>query len=85
MLAEKFTKTAEANGVAVVFVSSDRDQAAFDEYYGEMPWLALLFSEREGKARREVWCARHPVHTSSCSMTKEISSPRRVALRLTIT
>jgi len=51
VLAEKFTKTAEANGIAVVFVSSDRDQAAFDEYYGEMPWLALPFSERDLKAK----------------------------------
>ncbi|CAM4834407.1 unnamed protein product [Rotaria magnacalcarata] len=28
---------------------SDRDQSAFDEYYGEMPWLALDFSERDKK------------------------------------
>lgn len=33
-----------------IFVSSDRDQAAFDEYYGSMPWLALPFSQREKKA-----------------------------------
>lgn len=33
-----------------VFVSSDRDQSAFDEYYAEMPWLALPFSNRDGKA-----------------------------------
>merc|ERR1712196_295984 len=33
----------------VVFVSSDRDTAAFDEYFGEMPWLALPFAERERK------------------------------------
>lgn len=32
-----------------VFVSSDRDQAAFNEYYGEMPWLALPYSNRKGK------------------------------------
>jgi len=31
--------------VAVIFASSDRDQASFDEYYGEMPWHALPFSE----------------------------------------
>mmetsp|Transcript_43132 Transcript_43132/g.88271 ORF Transcript_43132/g.88271 Transcript_43132/m.88271 type:complete len:677 (+) Transcript_43132:77-2107(+) len=30
----------------VVFVSSDKDQAAFDEYFGSMPWLALAFSDR---------------------------------------
>lgn len=33
-----------------MFVSSDRDQGAFDEYYGEMPWLALPFSNRDAKA-----------------------------------
>jgi len=34
----------------VVFVSSDRDQGQFDEYYGEMPWLALPFEDRDKKA-----------------------------------
>jgi nucleoredoxin len=29
-----------------VFVSSDRDEASFREYYGEMPWLALPHSDR---------------------------------------
>jgi len=33
----------------VVFVSSDRDEEAFKEYYGEMPWLALPFEDRETK------------------------------------
>jgi len=32
-----------------VFASSDRDQAAFDEYFGEMPWLALPYGNREAK------------------------------------
>lgn len=27
----------------VVFVSSDQDQEAFEEYYGEMPWLTIGF------------------------------------------
>jgi len=33
----------------VVFVSSDRDQGAFDEYYGEQPWLALPYADRNLK------------------------------------
>merc|ERR1711865_980433 len=33
-------------GFEIVFVSSDRDQEAFDSYYGEMPWLALPYAER---------------------------------------
>ncbi|GLC74047.1 hypothetical protein PLESTF_001454200 [Pleodorina starrii] len=34
----------------VVFVSSDRDEKSFEEYFGEMPWLALPFEAREAKA-----------------------------------
>ena len=49
VLAEKYSKSADANSIAVVFVSSDRDQAGFDGYYGEMPWHALPFSERDLK------------------------------------
>lgn len=33
-----------------VFVSSDRNQSSFDEYFEEMPWLALPFSNRVGKS-----------------------------------
>ena len=50
MLAAKFKANAEAKGIAVVFVSSDQDESQFNEYYGEMPWLALPFSERQTKA-----------------------------------
>mmetsp|Transcript_22632 Transcript_22632/g.49548 ORF Transcript_22632/g.49548 Transcript_22632/m.49548 type:complete len:469 (+) Transcript_22632:243-1649(+) len=35
----------------ILFVSSDRDETAFDEYYAEMPWLALPFKDRERKAK----------------------------------
>jgi nucleoredoxin len=34
-----------------VFVSSDKDEAAFKEYYAEMSFLSLPFSERELKAK----------------------------------
>jgi len=34
----------------IVFVSSDRDEGAFDEYYSEMPWLALPFADRDRKS-----------------------------------
>ncbi|MFN9940670.1 MAG: thioredoxin-like domain-containing protein, partial [bacterium] len=33
----------------VIFVSSDKSQDSFDEYFSEMPWLALPFEERELK------------------------------------
>ena len=32
-----------------IFVSSDRDEASFNSYYSEMPWLALPYSERAAK------------------------------------
>jgi len=31
----------------IVFVSFDREQEAFDEYFAEMPWAALPFSNRD--------------------------------------
>lgn len=33
----------------IVFVSSDKDEKAFKEYFGEMPWLALPYEKREEK------------------------------------
>lgn len=33
----------------VVFLSSDRSKAAFDEYYAEMPWYALSYDDRNVK------------------------------------
>mmetsp|Transcript_7246 Transcript_7246/g.21392 ORF Transcript_7246/g.21392 Transcript_7246/m.21392 type:complete len:5155 (-) Transcript_7246:1654-17118(-) len=33
--------------IEVVFVSADKSEAAFAEYFGEMPWLALPFGERK--------------------------------------
>ncbi|XP_064651154.1 nucleoredoxin-like [Lineus longissimus] len=33
----------------VVFISSDRSQAEFDDYYKDMPWLALPYADRETK------------------------------------
>ena len=34
----------------VVFVSSDRDDAQFDEYYGTHPWAAVPFANRDAKS-----------------------------------
>jgi len=35
----------------IVFVSSDKSQGAFDEYYAEMPWLALPYDKRDLKSK----------------------------------
>ncbi|KXZ49685.1 hypothetical protein GPECTOR_20g542 [Gonium pectorale] len=47
--------TALGKQFEVVFVSSDQTQADFDGYYGEMPWMAIPFTEtahRAGLSRR---------------------------------
>ncbi|KAF2286653.1 hypothetical protein GH714_023240 [Hevea brasiliensis] len=36
---------AKDDAFEVIFISSDRDQASFDEYFAEMPWLALPFGD----------------------------------------
>jgi len=33
----------------IVFVSSDRDESAFSEYFAEQPWLALPYANRDAK------------------------------------
>ena len=50
MLGGWYTKDLKAKGLEVVFVSSDRDEESFKEYFGEQPWLALPFAERKVKA-----------------------------------
>lgn len=49
VLAEWYKKHAAGSNVEIIFVSSDRDQAGFDGYFGEMPWKALKFSEGDTK------------------------------------
>jgi len=48
-LAQWYTQSLKAKGLEVVFVSSDKDQTSFQEYFKEMPWLALSFEDRKRK------------------------------------
>jgi nucleoredoxin len=48
-LAEMYKSTFQAKGLEIVFASSDKDEGAFNEYYADMPWLALPYSNRELK------------------------------------
>jgi len=48
-LADAYMKQLQAKSLAVVFVSSDRDQTAFRSYFDSMPWLALPFGARAQK------------------------------------
>ncbi|KAF9591327.1 hypothetical protein IFM89_003950 [Coptis chinensis] len=36
---------AKDNGFEVIFISSDRDESSFQEYFSTMPWLALPFGD----------------------------------------
>jgi nucleoredoxin len=40
-----------ADEMEIVFVSSDSDQASFDDYFGTMPWVALPFEHRDLKQK----------------------------------
>merc|ERR1719164_224026 len=49
----KTYETYKAKGLdfEIVFASSDKDEKAFGEYFGEMPWLSLPFADRERKEK----------------------------------
>lgn len=44
-----FKKTANGSKLEMVFVSSDRDEGSFNDYFGEMPWLGLPYDLRDKK------------------------------------
>merc|ERR1712151_197492 len=49
MGAEWYKKDLQAKDFEIVFVSSDKDDASFSEYFAEQPWLALDFADRKRK------------------------------------
>ena len=51
MLTDFYKNLSASKNFEVVFVSSDKDQASFDDYFGSMPWAALPFGERDLKAK----------------------------------
>lgn len=48
-LSAAYAQSKKQTETAIVFVSSDQDQAAFDDYYEEMSFFALPFSQRAKK------------------------------------
>jgi len=40
----------------IIFVSSDKDEDAFNEYFKDMPWLALPYSKRDEKTALSEAC-----------------------------
>ncbi|CAB9516550.1 Probable nucleoredoxin 1 [Seminavis robusta] len=51
VLAEAYKKLMEERGdeVELLFVSSDREESSFQEYWGTMPFCALPYEERDAK------------------------------------
>lgn len=49
-LAEMYTKTFQEKGMEIVFVSSDKSEEDFTNYYKDMPWLALPYDNKDAKA-----------------------------------
>jgi len=49
-LAQAYAASQKKDEVAIVFVSSDRDEASFSGYYAEMPFHALPFAARDEAA-----------------------------------
>ncbi len=41
-----------AEQLEIVFISYDRDEKSYDDYYDSMPWLTIPFDEREIKVKR---------------------------------
>lgn len=44
ILKKSYTDHLRGKGLEIVFASADKDDASFQEYYGQMPWLAIPFS-----------------------------------------
>ena len=44
-----YTSAFKAKGLEIIFVSSDRDEEAFKDYFGSQPWLSLPFADRDRK------------------------------------
>ena len=48
-LVEFYNKYKDSKNLEIIFVSSDREEAACKDYFGTMPWLHVPYSERETK------------------------------------
>ena len=48
-LIEFYKAHSKEKNFEIIFISSDRDERAFNEYYKDMPWLTLSYSERKKK------------------------------------
>lgn len=52
----EFYKNGLKDKMEIIFVSSDRDESSYNDYFGEMPWLALPYDKREAKEKLSKAC-----------------------------
>jgi len=50
-LAEYYKTHKDKFNFEIVFISSDKSDAEFNSYWGEMPWLALSYDQRDLKTK----------------------------------
>lgn len=48
-LADKYKNALQGKGMEIVFVSSDKDENQWKDYFNDMPWLALPYADRKRK------------------------------------
>lgn len=51
MLAKFYEESLKSKGLEIIFVSSDKEESAFKDYLGEMPWYGLPYADRARKAK----------------------------------
>ena len=74
MLAQWY-KENKRDDFEIVFISSDRDEAGFNDYFDTMPWKALPFADREKKVRTYLIISltqEYVVATGACSTSQTI-------------
>jgi len=54
-LVSAYKEHLKAKGLEIIFVSSDRDQAAFMEYYATMPWKAIPMGDKRKDALSKMF------------------------------
>mmetsp|Transcript_20193 Transcript_20193/g.58402 ORF Transcript_20193/g.58402 Transcript_20193/m.58402 type:complete len:210 (-) Transcript_20193:61-690(-) len=52
-----FKVAGKANGLRIVFVSSDRDVSSFNEYFKKMPWAALPYGAESAEIQQKLTSA----------------------------
>jgi nucleoredoxin len=55
-LVKEYNKIKEKNSdFEIIFISSDRDQSSFDDFFSEMPWLALPLEDKRKASLKKTF------------------------------